>query len=434
MITLRKQHQRYPKYRDSGVEWLGEVPETWSVLRADSVLEYEKFPISPEELSKKESVFHYSIPSIEEIGDGVEEEGNTISSNKWRLRGGELLISKLNPRKGHVLIAKKRDIFTVCSTEFIPLLPKRIHLKYAYYLYCSYWLKEVISARVQSATKSHQRANPNDIAKVWFALPSVDEQSSIASYLDEKCMLIDSIIAKKQRQIELLKEKRAAIINRAVTRGLDEDVEMKESGNFGEVPKVWSEQRLKNVVQLIKTGTTPSTKDISFFDGIKTWFTPSDFEHFLLKDSSRTISESAIQNGECRLFPAGSVLLICIGATLGKVGYSEEEFCCNQQINVIVPSNSMNHRFIAYFLLAIQELIKSFSLVTTMAILNQDRLRQIPIIVPSCAEQDRIADYIDQKTARIDSVIEINEHSISLLSEYKTSLISHAVTGRIKVA
>ncbi|HLC67219.1 MAG TPA: restriction endonuclease subunit S [Candidatus Nanoarchaeia archaeon] len=424
MITLRKQHQRYEKYRKSGVEWLGEIPEEWENRKIKYITRLIAGQSPPGESVNSDGLGYSFLQGNAEFGSIYPSaKYHCETPNKIAL-ANDILLSVRAP-VGALNIADQtygigRGLMAV----------RTVNWNYCWYLLQA--INPIIVA--QGAGSTFQAVTANQIGNIQVPVPNPSCQSSIASYLDVKCALIDGIIAKKQRQIELLKEKRAAIINRAVTRGLDEDVEMKESGNFGEVPKVWSEQRLKNVVQLIKTGTTPSTKDISFFDGIKTWFTPSDFEHFLLKDSSRTISESAIQNGECRLFPAGSVLLICIGATLGKVGYSEEEFCCNQQINVIVPSNSMNHRFIAYFLLAIQELIKSFSLVTTMAILNQDRLRQIPIIVPSCAEQDRIADYIDQKTARIDSVIEINEHSISLLSEYKTSLISHAVTGRIKVA
>ncbi len=126
----------YPSYKDSGVEWLGRIPQHWRVVRSDAVLEYRKEQARRESFGGKR-VFHYSIPTIQETGDGREEDGAEIDSDKIYLSGDELLVSKLNPRKGCVLISKRHDLPIVCSTEFVPLRARRCELRFAFYLYAS---------------------------------------------------------------------------------------------------------------------------------------------------------------------------------------------------------------------------------------------------------------------------------------------------------
>ena len=250
MKTLR----RYPEYKASGVEWLGEIPSHWSVVRSDAVLEYRKVQIRKESFADKR-VFHYSIPAIQETGDGLEEDGSEIDSDKISLRGNELLVSKLNPRKGCVLLSTRHDLPVVCSTEFVPLVAKDCHLRFAFYLYSSELIRQWISATVQSVTRSHQRANPTDISKIWIAVPPDKEQRAIAEFLDRETARIDGLVAKKERLIELLQEKRTALISHAVTKGLNPNTPMKDSGVewIGGIPAHWTTQELR---RLVRKGTT----------------------------------------------------------------------------------------------------------------------------------------------------------------------------------
>lgn len=206
--------------KDSRLKWWGVVPEHWKYLRMDAVTDYHKCNIRVSELMGK-TVFHYSIPVIEEIGDGKYEEGEDINSDKVLLNGNEILVSKLNPQKSRIVLVEPKDVPIVCSTEFVPLIPKQVNRKYFWYLYQSEVVKQRICSSVQSATNSHQRANLSDIIKIWFYLPEKEEQQAIASYLDKKTAEIDSLVTTIKKQMAFLKEYRRSLITAAITGKID---------------------------------------------------------------------------------------------------------------------------------------------------------------------------------------------------------------------
>ncbi len=206
--------------KESGVEWIGKVPAHWDVKRGVDFLGLSSNQVDTNEMSNQD-VFHYSIPVVQEIGTGRVEDGSDIESNKVRIAGEELLYSKLNPRKETVCITKLplNGQLSVASGEFLVLkpFPGRSVLKFCYYLFCATFNKERICSTVKSATKSHQRANPNDIHKLSFAIPSLLEQTAIAAYLDTKTAQIDRIVSTINTQIDKLKELRKTLINDVVT-------------------------------------------------------------------------------------------------------------------------------------------------------------------------------------------------------------------------
>ena len=245
----------YPAYKESGVGWLGEIPAHWEVKRADSLLRYEKIQVEPSRISEH-SVFHYSIPSIQETGDGVFEAPSEIDSAKLRIFGQRLLISKLNPRKGVVVIANEKESPTICSTEFVPLDVGSCNMQWAYFLLASESTRQRLSAVVRSATRSHQRAEVDDVLKMWHMVPPPSEQTSIAAFLGRETAKIDALVAKKERLIGLLQEKRIALITQAVTKGLDPDVQMKDSGVewLGKNPAHWDVKRVRDIADSLQTG------------------------------------------------------------------------------------------------------------------------------------------------------------------------------------
>ena len=206
--------------KDSGVEWIGEMPGHWKVKRGCEVFSLRNKLVTTAQMEGRD-VFHYSIPVVQKIGTGQFEGGSNIDSNKAIINGNELIYSKLNPRKETVCITSEvdPDILTVASGEFLVLKPIRnkIFLKFSYYLFMANVIKEKICSTVKSATKSHQRANPADIFKMFQCLPPYTEQKAIANYLDEKTAHIDRIIETINTQIKKLKELRKTLINDVVT-------------------------------------------------------------------------------------------------------------------------------------------------------------------------------------------------------------------------
>jgi len=438
--------KKYPKYKDSGIEWIGIVPKHWQLKRVDWEFDYLKSVISKSDF-KNEEVFYYSIPSIQLHGDGLYENGDNIDSNKILLNGNELLISKLNPRKETIILTEPKKIKIIGSTEFIPLVTNTCNKKFSYYLFLSHQTKEQICACVQSVTKSHQRARPEDIMKMWNIFPPYDEQKQIANYLDQKTKQIDTLIEKKQKLIELLKEKRSAIINQAVTKGLDPNVPMKDSGIewLGEIPEHWKIKRIKYLLKAqkgaLKTGPFGSQLKNSELDvngKIKVYNQRNvldiDFEsgdEFINEIKFNELKDFEIQEddilitsrgtiGKCAIFPKGKqkgVLHPCL---------------IRMQINQKIALNEWVIAYInesSYF----NENVLLNSNATTIDVIYGNTLREVVIPTPPRDEQRIILDYIFKAVNNVNEAINNNDQLIEKLKEYRTTLISEVVTGKIDV-
>ncbi|MFY1622805.1 restriction endonuclease subunit S [Micromonospora sp. WMMD735] len=178
------------------------------------------------------TVFHYSIPTLEASGDGQLEDSSEIRSAKLRIRGGEVLISKLNPRKSRVVIASPSGNPVVASTEFVALRPQGVDPRFLYYLLSSEMTRQSLDARVQSVTRSHQRVSPEDIMRLVVSVPERGEQQRIADFLDFELGRTEALKGAKESQIELLRERAEAVVASEISKLFDE---------YGSVPvrRVW---------------------------------------------------------------------------------------------------------------------------------------------------------------------------------------------------
>jgi type I restriction enzyme S subunit len=432
----------YPEYRPSELEYVGDIPFHWSVARADSFLDFEKVQIDPSTL-KDEILFHYSIPAIQQTGDGVLEPAAAIDSAKLRILGVRLLVSKLNPRKGVVLVAdQKRGVTTVCSSEFVPLRCTRCHDRWAFYLYSAETTRQNLSRIVRSATRSHQRAEISDITKMWHPVPPLEEQKTIAAFLDKETERVEALVAKKERLIQVLEEKRAALITQAVTRGFDPSVPMRESSVewLGKIPAHWEIKPLKAVSRL-QTGLTlgkryegklttrPYLRVANVQDGYLELDNIAEVE--LLEQD---VSRYELQDGD---------VLMTEGGDFDKLGrgsvWTDAIPGCLHQNHVFAVRprlDTLRSRFLAlvmssgygraYFTATSKQS-------TNLASTNSNKLRNFPLGVPSVAEQDRILLEFDQTTSRIDALVAKVRSAIDRLRERRAALISAAVTGKIDV-
>ena len=206
--------------------------------------------------------------------------------------------------------------------------------------------------------------------------------------------------------------------------------EMKHSGIewIGEIPKDWDKGHLKYYTQ-IKTGGTPSTSNQVWFDGDVLWFTPGDFDNILLNDSKRKLSNLAVLFRVANLFPANTTMIVGIGGTAGKVGYTIKESYCNQQITALINKSNTYPKYITYLMFCFSDVLKDNALYTTLPILNNQFIGNFSICIPKkLSEQRKIADYLDTKCSEIDATAEDIQKEISLLEDYKKSVITEAVT------
>ena len=419
------------------------VPVGWSIIRANAVLEHINNTIRVQSL-KEGIFFHYSIPAIQDTGDGKIEDGIDIDSDKLLLEGGEILISKLNPEKGCVIVAQPHEVPTICSTELVPLRVKNddhANSKYIFYVYSSNSTRDLLASKSESATRSHKRVNPSEIAKLKFLLPPINAQNQIANYLDRETAHIDALIQAKENLLTMLAEKRQALITQAVTRGLDPNVPLKPSGIdwLGNVPEHWEVKKLKHVTSKIGSGVTPKggsevyqKEGIPFLRSQNIHFSGLDLDDvaFITKQVHQSMSNSQVESGD--------VLLNITGASLGRCYYYEgqyEEANVSQHVCILRPTENILTKYLFYFLYSeIGQLqIQLSQTGGGREGLNFESLKVFVVPLPSLDEQNLVLNFVENESDKFDKLISAAEKTITLLKERRAALITAAVTGQINI-
>ena len=294
---------------------------------------------------------------------------------------------------------------------------------------------DVIQSVANSATTPI--VNKSTFASINVYVPPLPTQTQIANFLDRKTEQIDELIRIKERQIELLQEQRTALINQAVTKGLDPNVEMKPSGIewIGERPAHWKPKRLGHVSTIFKGGTPKRNVD-RYFQGDLPWARPVDVTALkgtlYIHDTEIHISEEALSKSAARRLPPGTVLLTS-RATIGEIAITTVPMATNQGFANFVCNEQLLNIYLAYYLRAIKNLLISLGSGSTYLEVTKGTLVGVAIPLPPLSEQKQIANFLDSKTRQIDELIAAEQRKIELLKEYRQSLISEAVTGKIDV-
>lgn len=431
-------YKAYPEYKESGIEWLGRVPKHWSAKSLKFICTFNDQVIS-ESAGQDYEIEYVDIGSVNSSQGITKTETMLLSKAPSRARrlvkDGDVIISTVRTYLEAISPIINPPDNMVVSTGFAVIRPS-IGLNHAFAAYClraSGFIKEVAA---RSVGVSYPAINASDLVNIPVPNMPLTEQLRIASFLDHETAKIDNLIEKQQQLIELLKEKRQAVISHAVTKGLNPDVPMKDSGVewLGEVPEHWTVSTIKHISTFIGTGGTPkNSESFTDDDGID-WFSPGDFNGSLaLRHAKKKITTQAVSNGDAKSYPKDSIVVIGIGATLGKVAFVDHEFSCNQQINIITPSKTVDHKYLTYSLLNQVEQMKQSSNASTIGIMNQEKTKQIWIAFPPKDEQIKILSVLSQKEIEFDELLKKSEYQILLLQERRTALISAAVTGKIDV-
>lgn len=296
-----------------------------------------------------------------------------------------------------------------------------------------HYREDLLSAATGS---TYDAVSAEDLGNLLIAIPNASTQNIISHYLDQETARIDALIAEKKNMLSLLEEKRAAVISQAVTRGLDPDVPLKDSGFdwIGLTPRHWKILSLKRISTRIETGATPSPKYMNISTPESCiWFTPGDFEEIFIKSSKRKIPCEAITDKQAKIFPAESIMVIGIGATLGKVASCLDNFSANQQINIICPNNDISAQFLLFLLSSYKYVFRAHANSATLPILNQRDLGVIHIPLPPKHEQLAIVEKINNDQTKILNTMKMLDRSIQILKERRSALITAAVTGQIPI-
>jgi len=269
--------------------------------------------------------------------------------------------------------------------------------------------------------------------------PPLPEQTQIVSFLDTKTQKIDKLIEKTEQKIKLLKEKRTSLINHCVTKGLNPNVEMKDSGVewIGEIPNEWNISKVKYEFSF-KGGGTPSRENEDYWNGGIIWVSPKDMKSKKISTSQDTISEVGLENSTTSLIDENSLLIVVRSGILQRtipIGINSIPVTINQDLKSLSPKNDSLIEFFYYFIKGNEiNLLKDWSKEgTTVESIEMEFMSNSIIPLPSKTKQTQIVEYLDEKTRKIDSTIEKETQRTELLKEYRQSLISEVVTGKIDV-
>lgn len=438
----------FPKYSDwkeSDVPWLGAVPAGWTVQRFNVHTATHRNSVTPGQLDGN-SVLHYSIPTVQETGHGAIEDGASIDSNKLVVDSLQLLVSKLNPHKQVVVLASPdEELLTVASTEFVPLVPVTANVKYIKYVWQSPTCLHYLLARCDSATRSHQRVSPDDITKMIWAWPSQDEQAAIVTFLDAETTKIDALVAEQEKLMALLKEKRQAVISHAVTKGLDPTVPMKDSGVewLGEVPAHWNVLKLRRVVIQFEQGWSPEcearTPEIGEWGVLKAGcvnggeFAAAESKALPPMLTPRPALE--VRSGDLLMSRAsGSPKLI---GSVAVVNEPPARLMLSDKIFRLGLSQDVIPQFFALSMGSIpmrQQIELAIGGAEGLANnLPQSSIKEFWIALPPEAEQQKIIERLGAKVRTFSALSDTSMHTVDILKERRSALISAAVTGKIDV-
>jgi type I restriction enzyme, S subunit len=356
------------------------------------------------------------------------------SRARRKVRSGDVLISTVRTYLKAIAAVDAATDDLIASTGFCVIRPSDgLDARFAGWVAKSEEFVGEVVAR--SVGVSYPAINASQLVDLSIPLPPLETQKRIAAFLDEKTARIDALIAKKQALLERLAEKRQAIITQAVTKGLNPAAPMKDSSIdwLGQIPAHWEALPLRRIADRVVTGRTPPSAAGDYFtDGEVPWFTPGDFEGLLLSDAEKSLTWDAFSEGHAVLFSANSILLVGIGATLGKVAVAPMECSSNQQINAITVSQDATPVFLTYYLHAFRNEVRMSASGNTLPILNQDKTKSIMVTRPPLAEQVEIANSLRERDLEIERVATSIRRSIDLLRESRAALVTSAVTGQIE--
>ena len=414
----------YESYKDSGVEWLGEVPSHWELKRLKQLFVEKKHK---QNLSLNCGAISFG-KVIEKADDKVTEA--TKRSYQEVLKG-EFLINPLN--LNYDLISLRialSEIDVVVSAGYIVLKEKQIiNKKYFSYLLHRYdvaYMKLLGSGVRQTINYGH-------ISDSILVIPPLSEQQKIAQFLDDKTAKIDRAVDLAEKQIALLKEHKQILIQNAVTRGLNPDVPLKDSGVewIGQVPEHWDVQRSKFIFKKIERKVNEEDQIVTCFrDGQVTLRANRRTEGF-----TNALKEHGYQG-----IRKGDLVIHAMDAFAGAIGISDSDGKATPVYSVCLPHNKqkIDVYFYAYYLrnLALSGFISSLAkgIRERSTDFRYADFAELLLPIPPYLEQQKIADYLDKQTSKIDQVIALKTAHIEKLKEYKSVLINDVVTGKVRVS
>jgi len=433
----------YPEYKDSGVEWLDKIPTHWQVVRISNVTsKITNGYVGPTRDILVDSGTRY-IQSLH-IKDGkilfdrgayfVEEEWSN-QHKKSRLNVNDVLLVQTGDIGQTAVVTEEYEGCNCHALIIMTPVKEKVTGGFFEFFLRSHTGQSVLKTLQTGAL--HPHLNCTLVKDVKFAVPPISEQESIARFLDYKTAQIDALIAKKETLLAKLAEKRTALISQAVTKGLDPTVPMKDSGIewLGNIPAHWDTAKVKYFARCFN-GSTPSTTNPDYWEnGTVPWLSSGKTNEDEVTEPSEYISEQALKECSLRVASKGSVIIGIVGQgkTRGSSAYLALDTTINQNMAAIAPNQHLNGKFLHFFLQQAYEPIRNFGRGANQPALDVGLVGRIPIPVVPIQEQLQIVEMLKDEEVHFQKTAKAIGEAVSKLKEYRTALITNAVTGKIDV-
>ena len=426
---------RYPTYKPSGVEWLGEVPEHWASRRLGFFF-----------AERREKVSDKDFQALSVTKDGIVPQLDTAAKtddgdNRKCVRTGDFVINSRSDRKGSSGLSRLDGSVSLICTVLRP--QESVQGEFIHHLLRSVSFQEEFYRFGKGIVADLWSTNYSAMSGITLAMPPLEEQESIATFLDHETAKIDALIAEQQRLIELLQEKRQAVISHAVTKGLNPDAPMKDSGVewLGEVPEHWETGKIKHYFRTTSGSTPNSDKPELYYtteedDQGTPWIRTTDIDDGEVKAAAVFITPKALGDTACKPLPVNTVLVALYGGggTVGKNGILKIEAAVNQALCGILPSPKALPEYVHRYI----QFLRPFWMERAVSArkagnISQELVGDTIFPVPPLKEQTAILRSIKEKLEELDELAGQSSASLGLLEERRSALISAAVTGQIDV-
>jgi type I restriction enzyme S subunit len=433
----------YEKYMYTNNSWYPEIPLNWKVSKvkyigntlsggtpSTQIEDYWENGDIPWLPSGK--LQNCEITTSEKF---ITEKGLNNSSTKW-IKPYTVLIALTGATCANIGYLK----FRACANQSVIAIDENtesVNSRFLFYMFLE-MRPQILTHQTGGAQAG---INDSNVKNFYLLLPPLSEQTQIARFLDNQTRIIDEIIKRKEKQIELLKEKRQSINSELVTKGLNPNARMKESGIewLGEIPEEWGVSKLKYIILKMIGGGTPSTANDMFWNGSIPWISSKDMKSDYILDSIDKISELALENSSTSLISENNLLVVVRSGILRHtfpVSINSVPVAINQDLKAIcVNSNMITVNYLFWFFKGLEQAILTYCMKVgaTVESIDIERFISFPVLIPKLEEQYLIVDFIENKKMLINSCIDSVIKVIERLKEYRQSLISEAVTGKIDV-
>ena len=425
------------KMKDSGVEWIGYIPDSWNTTRLGWCVNEVKEKNNPIKTTNVLSLTNkLGVVPYEEKGNQGNKAKEDYSQYGLAFEN-TLVVNSMNVLIGSVGISNYYGC--VSPVYYVYRANDNSDLRYINYLFQNVGFQKEMRKYANGILEIRMRISSHDMLRRIIPVPSLDEQKKISDYLDDKCGEIDNIVSKTQVSIEEYKKLKQSIITEAVTKGVRGDREMKKGKNMlvGEIPIDWSERRMKELSIVISDGIHSSPNydeegEYFFINGNNI-----GGEYIEIKNTTNRLNAAERKKYPIEMLNDNSILISLNGATYGKVSlYKENPVLLGKSAGYITLNGSVTRKFIRYYLMSEKsKAIMALSLNgTTIQNLSLSTLKGFYICYPEKREQFEIVEYLDNKCNEIDLLIMKKEKMIDYFDLYKKSLIYEYVTGKKEVS